>query len=177
MAMPNLSILRPVVILSCPPEFDVRIDAERDRRPHAASDGDLRQHLELGLGLDVELADPGGERLRHLVARLADAGEHDALGRDVGGQRDGQFAARNHVGAGAELGERAHDGEARVRLERIAHGGIEPGEGGSEPPIRVLDGRGRIDVAGRADEFGDLGEPYPVGAKLPVPIGEAGHCG
>ena len=63
---------------------------------------------------------PAASAAASSLARLADAGEDDALRRHAGGQRAAQFAFRDDVGAGAQLGQQAQHGEVRVRLDREA---------------------------------------------------------
>ena len=82
------------------------VHAERDPRQRAARLGGCVEGVELGGRFHVELPDPQAERPVHLVARLAGPGEHQPVGRDAGGERAAQLAARDDVGAGAEAGAR-----------------------------------------------------------------------
>ena len=66
--------------------------------------GDIAQPLELGLALEVEALDADFEPAPHLGDGLADAGKDDLVRRDAGGDGAFEFAARDHVGAGAFLG-------------------------------------------------------------------------
>ena len=82
---------------------DVRIDAQRDVRRVAEAFRHLAQRAQLRLALDVEAEDALLERVRHLLARLADAGEDDLGCRHAGGERATQLALGDDVHAGAEL--------------------------------------------------------------------------
>ena len=93
------------------PGGDVRVDPQGHRRGQPARGGDLAERDQLRHRLDVELGDPRIQRQDHLVAALADAREHDPLGRHAGGERPLQLAPRDHLGAGA-LG-RAASGSPR----------------------------------------------------------------
>ena len=90
---------------------DVGIDAHGDAGGQPARLGHLAQRSELGLGFHVEGEDAGIERKRHLGLGLADAGEHDPLGRDVDGEGAAKLALRHHVHAGAGTGERGEHAE------------------------------------------------------------------
>jgi hypothetical protein len=63
--------------------IDIGIDAEGDWGLLAGLDGALVEDFELRLGFDVEAVDAGFQRVVHLMRGLADAGEHDAAGRDA----------------------------------------------------------------------------------------------
>ena len=82
--------------------------------------GHLAQRAKLRLRLHVEGEDAGIERERHLLLGLADAGEGDALGRHVHGERAAELAFGDHVHAGAELGEGREHAEIGVGLDRVA---------------------------------------------------------
>ncbi len=151
---------------------DVRVDPERDRRRELARRRDLAQHDQLRHRFDVELRDPRIERQDHLVAALADAGEHDAPGRHAGGERALELARRDHVGAGALLGEGPDHREVGVRLDRVAQHDPLPGEGREETPHLAPHAGRRIDVGGRADRRGDRRERHRLGVQLAVPVGE-----
>ena len=57
---------------------------------------------ELRFALDVEAEDALLERIGHLVARLADAGENDLVGRHAGRERAAKLAFGHDIHAGAE---------------------------------------------------------------------------
>ena len=70
---------------------DIRVDAEGDMRLLAFAHGAGIQHFQFRFGFDVEAIDAGIDRQVHFGGRLADAGKHDAAGRNAGRQRPAQF--------------------------------------------------------------------------------------
>ena len=154
---------------------DVGVDAERDRGGAAERGRDLGERGELGLGLDVELADAVAEGELHLGPGLADAGEDDALAGDAGGAGAAVLALRDHVHAGAERGHQAEDREVGVGLHRVADQVVEAGERLLEDPVVAGEGGGGVDVEGRADRGGDLGERHVLGVELAAAIEEVVH--
>ena len=87
-------------------------------RPLRGRDGG--EQFELRLGLHVHAQDIGVDRGGKLGLRLADAGEHDLVGRNAGGERARELAARHHVGAGAEPRQRADHRLVGIRLHGVA---------------------------------------------------------
>ena len=112
---------------------------------------------------------------RELARGLADAGEHDLLRRDAGGARAQQFAFGDHVGAGAEPGERRDHRLVGVGLERVADERVDVGEGAGEHPVVPLQGRARIAVERGADRLGQRDQIDGLGAEHAVAIGEVMH--
>ena len=108
---------------------DVGVDAQRDARAvRPAADAAAEMPRDLVLALGVELADARARGPAAISSsRLADAGEHDALGREPGAQRGPQLAAGDDVRARAQAGEEAQQGAGAVGLQRVAdamrHGG------------------------------------------------------
>ena len=100
--------------------IDVRIDADGDVRGLAEARRDGAQRQQFGLGFDVEGENAGIERKGHLGARLADAGEDDAVRRHARGQRAAQFAFGDDVHAGAEIAQRLDDGLVGIGLDGVA---------------------------------------------------------
>jgi hypothetical protein len=82
--------------------------------------GDFGERLELADALDVEAEHVGVERLRHLGAGLADAGEDDPAGSPPAARHPLELAARDDVEAAAASGEPLQHRQVRVRLDRIA---------------------------------------------------------
>ena len=121
---------------------DVRVDADGDARGRAHAGRHLAQRVQLGLGLDIEAADALAQRIGHLGARLADAGEDDLGRRHAGGPRAAQLALGDHVHAGAEPGQGGDHGLVGVGLQRVADQRVEPGEGLLQHPVVPLQ-RGR----------------------------------
>ena len=151
----------------------VGIDPKRHRRAQPARRRHLAERDQLGHQFDIELGDAGIERLHHLVAALADAGEHDALRRHAGRERPLQLAAGHDLRAGARLREGAHDRKIAVRLERVADHHPLAGERGEEPAQPLAHDRAGIDVGGRADRGGDLGERHRSACSWPSEVAEA----
>ena len=71
---------------------DVGIDPDRRGGAHAHGLGHAIDQMEFGLGLDVDFGNAGLQGEGDLALRLADAGEHDPIRRNPGGQRPAQFA-------------------------------------------------------------------------------------
>ena len=159
--------------------IDVRIDAQRNRRPHAMGAGDLVQLFQLGGRFDVEAADADLQPVRHFQAALADARKQYLAGVAARSQYARQFAAGNDVEPGAQRGEQFKDGEVGIGLDRIAdQGAIGDAVRGQRLAI-VLERchqRGtRIDVAGRTVSFGNLVERYAFGMQAAVVAGKRAH--
>ena len=130
---------------------DIGIDPHRDPRRLPGLAGEPRQQFEFGLGFDVDAENVGGKRRAQFGLGLADAGEQDLVRRNAGGQRALQFAARNHVGAGAELRQRAQHRLVGIGLHGVADQRLLAGEGVAEHPVMALQRRGRIAIERRAD--------------------------
>jgi hypothetical protein len=81
--------------------IDVGIDAQAHPAPPPARAGDGGERLELADALDVEAEHAGSERLRHLGAGLADAGEDDPRRIAAGRQHPLELAAGDDVEAAA----------------------------------------------------------------------------
>ena len=143
---------------------DVGIDADRDVGGAALAGRDRRQKFELRFRLDIDAENAVVDGERELARGLADAGEHDLLRRDPGGARAQQFAFGDHVGAGAEPGERRDHRLVGVGLERIADERVDIGKGAGEHPVVPLQGRARIAVERRADRLGQRDQIDGLGA-------------
>ena len=152
--------------------IDVGIDPHRDPRGPPGLDGEPRQQFQLGLGFDVDAENVGGQRRAQLGFGLADAGEQDLFRRNAGGQRALQFAARNHVGAGAELRQRAQHRLVGVGLHGVAHQRLLAGEGFGEHPVMALQRRGRIAIERRADRIRQIDQIHRLGVQHAVAIVE-----
>ena len=144
--------------------IDVRVDAQRDARGAAHAGGERRQHVQLLGAFHVDLRDVLGECEPQFAFALADAGEHDAIGRNAGLARAAKFALADHVGAGALAREQAQHREPVVRLHRVVDVRIEPGVGqrAGEHAIAPAHGGRRIDPDRRADVIGDGVERHVV---------------
>ena len=100
---------------------DVRVHAQADRRTPTQRQRLGIEQVELGHALDVEAAHTGVQRLAHLGAGLAHAGEHDPRCITAGGQHACEFAAGDDVESAAGLREGLQHGEAGIGLHRVAH--------------------------------------------------------
>ena len=103
---PNLFSALPVEILACvlASTSGLTRSAMRAVRPMPAATS--LSASSSGSTLDVEAEDALAQRIGHLLARLADAGEDDLVRRHAGRARAAQLALRDHVHAGAEPGQR-----------------------------------------------------------------------
>jgi hypothetical protein len=137
--------------------------------------GDLGQQCELGLRLDIDAEDAFVDGERELGRGLADAGEHDLVGRDAGRARALQFTAGDDVGAGAELRQGAQHGLVRVRLHGVADERIDVGEGAGEYLVVTRQRRRRIAIERRADLGRERVEPDRLGVQRAVAIFEVMH--
>ena len=157
--------------------IDVGIDPNRDPRGAAGLGGEPRQQFELGFGFDVDAKKVRIKRRAQLGFGLADAREQDLLGRNPGGQRALQLAARNHVGAGAEFCQRAQHRLVGVGLQRVADQRLLIGEGAAEHPVMTFQRRGRIAIERRADRIRQLNQIHRLGVQHAVAIVEVIHGG
>ena len=86
-----------------------------------------------------------------------------------------EFAARHHVGAGAELGQRRDHRLVGIRLHGVADERRHVGEGVGEHAVVPLQRRGRIAIERRADRLREVGEIDRLGVQHAVAIGEVVH--
>ena len=91
---------------------DVGVHSHRDPYLGAPVGRDGGHAIELAGRLDVDRVDAGGDGERQLVARLADAREHDVARIEARAQRHLDLADRVRVGAAAEV---AQDPQERER--------------------------------------------------------------
>ena len=104
--MPNLFSDLPVEILACVLASTSGLTRSATCAVVPEALRHLAQRLELRLALDVEAEDALLERVGHLLARLADAGEDDLVGRHAGRERAAQLALGDDIHAGAEPRQR-----------------------------------------------------------------------
>jgi len=155
--------------------IDVRIDPDRDPCDSAGFAGKPREQFELRLGFDVDAEDVGGQGRTQLGLGLADAGEQDFVRRNAGGQRPLQLAAGHHVGAGAELRQRAQHRLIGVRLHGVTHQHLLAGKSLGEDAVVPFQRRGRIAIERRADRVRQLDKIDRLGVKHAVAIVEVVH--
>jgi hypothetical protein len=155
--------------------IDVGIDAQRNRRFAADRRRHLVEQIELGSGFDVEGENALAQGVRHLVARLADAREHDRS--RVGSRPPGaeQLAPRDDVEPTTFASEETQHREVRVRFDRVAHEVWRRGERFVEDVVVATQRRRAVDVARGADFGRNLLERYVLGAELAGLIGEVIH--
>src|SRR5215510_13259849 len=101
------------------PRIDVRIDPESHTGDTAVRPRNRRDAVELSRGLRIDGANSVCDRVLELLARLADAGEHDLLRRKSRTLSDGNFAAGVGIGAASERPEQPRDRKGRVRFQRV----------------------------------------------------------
>ncbi len=106
---------------------------------------------------------------------LADAGEHDLVGGNAGGQRALELAAGDDVGAGAELRQRGDHRLVGIRLHGVADQRVDVGEGVGEDLVVPRQRRGRIAIERRADGCRERVETDRLGVQHAVAIGEVMH--
>jgi hypothetical protein len=177
----ELALARTCGDLGVAARADFRVDPDGDRRCPAGLGGQAGEQGQLGLGLDVDLADAALEGEGEFRGRLADAGKDDPLRRHAGGQGAADLPFRDRVGPGAQARERRQHGEAGVGLDREGDQGA--GELGvaleslDEHPEVPLEGRGRVDIDWRADGRGDGRERRPLAPQGAVAGLEVVHSG
>ena len=104
---------------------DVRVHAHRHRRNLLHARRDSIDALQLRFALDVERVNPFAQRELDLGLRLANAGKNALLRVPACRDHAAQFPFAHDVESTAEIGERPHHGEVRVRLHRIANHVVE----------------------------------------------------
>ncbi len=155
--------------------IDVGVDPNRDPRDPARLGGEPRQQFEFGLGFDVDAENVRRQRRAQFGLGLADPREQDLVRRKARGQRPLQLAAGNHVGAGAELRQRAQHRLIGIGLHGVADQRLLVGEGLAEHPVMALQGRGRIAIERRADRIRQFDKIDRLGVKHAVAIVEVIH--
>ncbi len=151
--------------------IDIRVHAQAHAGRPAFRGGDLRQHFELGDAFDVEAHHVGSERLAHLGARLADAGEDDLRRIAAGGDHALEFAAGDDVEAASGAGEGLQHREIRVRLERIADQRIAPFERALIAGERGEHRGARVHIQRRSEAQGQIVERAVLDEELPAAVG------
>ena len=173
--MPNLFSDLPVAILAWVPASTSGLTRTEIRAVRAGLDRKPRQQFEFGLGFDVDAENVGGQRRAQFGFGLADAGKQDLVRRNAGRQRPLQLAAGHHVGAGAELGQRAQHRLVGIGLHGVADQRLLAGEGLGEDAVVALQRRGRIAIERRADRVRQIGQIDRLGVQHAVAIVEVIH--
>ena len=144
------------------------VDAQPHRLHDAVTGGRLGDPLDLDDAVDDQHPDTGTDSPVDLCERLVVAVEAEAVWRDTGRERDGEFASAADIDVEAGLGDPAGDLGAEERLARVVHlgGGSDAGE---------LSGEG---IMGEAGAVADIRLIHRVdgGAELPRNLDRA-HSG
>ena len=149
--MPNLFSALPVAILAWVLASTSGLTRSETCGGAALLLRDRGQQLELRLGLHVDAEDALVDRERELARGLADAREHDLVRRNAGRAGALELALRDHVGAGAEPGQRLDHRLVRVRLHGVADQRAHIREGMREHLVVPLERGGGIAIERRAD--------------------------
>jgi oligopeptide/dipeptide ABC transporter ATP-binding protein len=115
---------------------DVGVDAQADRRAAAHARRPLRRQRQFGHALDVEAAHAGLQRLAHLGARLADAGEDHAAGPRRRPSRAFSSPPETMSKPQPACGKGLQHGQAGVGLHRVAHQVGAAGQGIAGRPVQ-----------------------------------------
>ena len=103
----------------------VRLDADGDAHEHVLHDagrtGDRVEAFDLGHRVEHDVPDAGLDGRGQLVDGFVVAVQRDSLGREVGVQRDGEFAATADVQRQALLVDPARHLGAQERLGGVVH--------------------------------------------------------
>ena len=105
---------------------DIGVHADGDRRDLVHRPCDGVQHLHLGFGFDVELADAALKREPDFRHGLAHAREHDLVAGHACRLGTQVFPRRHHIHARPRLRERFQNRLVRVRFHRVADQMIHP---------------------------------------------------
>ena len=136
---------------------DIWIDPQNRRRPNPAALGETCQNTSFLFQLEVELADPGIQRIDKLAVGLADTGEHNPGRRHPRIEGATQFASRHDVRAIAAFSEQPEHCCVGVGLDRKGEpGGLKVTESRCETVGSVTQGTSGIDVDRRAHGVSDL---------------------
>ena len=155
----------------------VHVGVQSQRGPDAlgGAGGQLREILELRLGLYVEHSDAGVDGLGDFPVGLADAGEDDLAHVGAGGANAGQLPAGDHVKAAARPGKQLQDMNVRQRLYRKADGGLKLRERIGQGAVVVQQRGRRVEVQGRAGPGGGVGHRHLFAKQQPVAIFKMVH--
>jgi len=138
--------------------IDIRVDAHGDGGLLASLAGDLVQQFQFAGGFHIEAIDVVLQRRAHFRARLADARKHHLARIAAGREHALQLSAGHDVEPGAKLSKQLEDRQVRVGLDGIADAGIAAGQRVAIAAVSGDKRAARVDVAGRAETFGDAGE-------------------
>ena len=147
----------------------IGIDPQRDGRALAHRQGDFVQRRQFRLALDIELMDARVQRGAHLGFGLAHAGKDDLAGGNARRQRLGQFAARHHIGARAQLRQCFENRQIVVGLDRVGDQRARR-QRAREHLEMTLQRGGGIAIKGRADGARQFVQPHLLGAEHAIAV-------
>ena len=174
-------IRRHAELVGRPAGGDPRMAARADGGVH--TDGDFRgrafrgrhsdQPVQLDRAFDIDLTHPDLDGEGQFGVGLAHAGEDDAVRRNAGLQRPPDLALGHRIGAAAEPGEGGQDRQVGVRFhgegdQGFAQGRPVSGDRVSQQAVVPRQGRGGIDIGGRADRVGKRLQRHALGLKRAV---------
>ena len=149
-------------------DADGRADQHRHRRAagrHAAA-RQRHQPVDLVEGVDDDVPDPGVDGQLQLDQRLVVAVQRDPLGREAGGQREGELVAAAGVQVQAVVGDPAGDLAAEERLRRVVDVGA--GEGVAKSAARPRKSASSSTNSGVPCVAGELGDRPAAQVQLAV---------
>jgi hypothetical protein len=124
----------------------IRVDPKADRSRAPQPLRYRSKTIEFTYTLDMEGADPGPERISHLVGRLPDSCEDDLLRRDPGADCTLEFPGRHDVGTGAQSADPVQESEGPICLHRVGKKEGDSLEGVLEATHPLFNGRHVIDI-------------------------------
>ena len=156
-------------------DIDVRIQAQGNACLHAHLLRDFCDDVHLHFRLNIERTNARSHRKLDLVITLAHAGKNDFFRRHSRLQGQLQLAQRNHIRAGAELGEPFENGGIAVGFVGIANEMLMPGKSLLHALEIRFDRRHAVHIKRRAILPGKPDDRLVFKIKLTVAIGERLH--
>ena len=154
--------------------IDIGIDAQRNGGCATPLPGDVVDAFEFRFRLDVETADAGFERLPDLPGALARTGKHSLARGSARGEHALKFSARNDVESAAEPREHIQHREVGVGLDGETNEAVAFSERFPVDPVMALKRCPRVNEAGRAGAFRNLGKGYVFGEQFLAAITGSG---
>ena len=150
-----------------------RVHTDGDLRPRALRRRHRDQPVQLDRALDIDLAHAGLDGEGQFGVGLAHAREDDAARRNAGLQRPPDLALGHRIGTAAEPGERGQHRQIGIGLHREGDQGVAQcrpmgRDGVGQQAVMPRQGRGRIDIGGRADSIGERFQRHAFGLKRAV---------
>jgi RNA polymerase sigma-70 factor (ECF subfamily) len=154
---------------------NVRIDAKGDASADAGPTGDSFDARQFACRLDVNRLEAERDRSLELSRRLAHSRKHDVGGREAGLQRKLDFPDRIRIGCAAQPGQQAHNGQRRIRLQRVVQSVRVHAERGIDRVVAFPYDRRTVHVQGRALSSGNRREGNTVAHEFLGGAEEADH--